>query len=207
MSFKIKYRDDGYYLTDDALLYDNPIMREYYGDLIPEVRDCGIYCVFKTVEDENAPVEILDDAVRDQVDGTDRTSAQAIAEALRGAAGTLSQRSAGNLCFPNPRTCGELYRVLSGNRIVILYGLERYERQDGVDSMTVAKWFLGLRAELIQKITELDKAAAFKKEQERKKIEEEEAKRKKKRKKIIWVCAIVGGVLLMTIVALCLMLK
>ncbi|MCL1920131.1 MAG: hypothetical protein FWG50_03490 [Kiritimatiellaeota bacterium] len=144
MKLKIYYNDDGYYLADEALLYDNPTMRKHYGDLIPSVEDKGMYCIFNTGADEAVSAENVTDSVQVSLRCIGRkipvASVQTFADAIQEAASRL-QRNAGNLRFPDPRQHDVLYRVLGNDRIVILYGLERYDGRQGIEAAAVAEWF------------------------------------------------------------------
>ena len=131
MSMKINYEKDNYYLTDDALLYDNELMRQQYGDLIPSVKDKGTYCIFETNAPKTTPVVPVEELIcdtRDHIGNISSISSDQALAAIRGAVTRLKTNTDSlTLRFPNPLQNSKLYRVLVDVRVVI----NRLEQEEG----------------------------------------------------------------------------
>ena len=189
MNIRINYQDEGYYLSDDALLYDNAAMKAHYGDLIPSVRDAGTYCVFDT-EIESDP---LKDPLQMDLDLMPLAEIRTLADTLRITSGKL-QAHQGNGRFPDPRHHSLLYRMSKDKtHIVILYGLERYGENGYVDAAIVAQWLKERSEKLTDKIKALEEAEKAEKE----KHDRECAARIQNTKRMRKIVLIIGGLLLL----------
>jgi len=170
--FHVKHSDDGYYLSDDALLYDAQAMREWYGDLIPLWSDDGNHYAFEMAESYEESVVALWAFIAD--DGKSAAELRGIETALNAAAGKLEngraeqEREAPNLRFPDPVKHPNLYRIIKrldvSSRaddnplgVLIFYGLVKHDDAcGGVKAEFVARWLRDCAEEVGRRVKVVD---------------------------------------------------
>ena len=152
---KISY-EDGVFLDDDALLYDNALRNDIYGDLIPVLHDMGTCVTFETDGElyftPMPPIEsFLEEISKDKL-----LIWQAV---LRHVSGVLREpfykvekHELSRLLLPSPVVNPSMYLLgegAAGYFFFILCGLKCRDLQDpGWPPLDVAEWMAALAEQL-----------------------------------------------------------
>ena len=152
MQYSINY-NGCFFLDDDAVLYDNKLMRMYYGNLIPPVEDRGLGCDFNMGAISTVyPLDSLDICINKPDESlriTDIFKLGTEVAALDEAIYVLKNRyppQEAHLKFPDPGQTSHFYclgfqdSVRDKAQVLILHGLNSRERSVGVTAEHVANW-------------------------------------------------------------------
>lgn len=148
---KISY-DNGMFLDDDALLYDNVLRNAIYGDLIPILHDIGTCVTFETdgalYFTPMSPVEsFLEENSKDKLYVWQAAFRHA-SRILRERCNTVEEHEVSRLFLPCPVVNPSMYLLGEGRTgffFFILCGLKYRDLHDpGCSPMRIAEWMAAL---------------------------------------------------------------